>query len=191
VIMFCGLGYAPTSEWLLWNVSRCFAQRGERVLLLRLASIHDVIDEPAGEPNSGELVASGTAAEGAHSQAAPRYPAVMRGQSFGDGRENLSELVRSTNVLGVDELRSADLPWPREAWGTQRMTALLDALRERYTLVLISGPTVAQPVDLQMLAARVDGIVFTAPRGKRLHPSATAVANDLLRLRASVLGVIA
>jgi Mrp family chromosome partitioning ATPase len=100
-------------------------------------------------------------------------------------------LLKPTQLPNVDQLLACDDRLPREAWGTQRVTDLLAELRERYTLVLISGPTVEQAVDLQMLAARVDGIVLSAPARSVVGPKANAVVRDLSHLQAPILGLIA
>jgi hypothetical protein len=208
-IMFCGLGARPAPDRLPWNLACCFARRGERVLLLRLeAGEHSPQAATAGRlydfmethltkaghaPASGNGAASNGSAEsktaGETSGTAVAEPRGLAAY-FARTSDVLDDLIHPTSLPNVDRLRSAEFPLPHESWGTQRMTDLLNHLRERYTLVLISGPSVAQPVDLQMLAARVDGIVLSAPADGQISPSADVVVNDLLQLSAPIMGLV-
>ena len=71
------------------------------------------------------------------------------------------------------------------------MTDLLLELRSRYTLILISGPTTARSVDLQMLASRVDGVVLVNTPGVRnVERASNEVVRELAELHAPLLGLI-
>ena len=67
---------------------------------------------------------------------------------------------------------------------------LLDELHARYSMVLVIGPGVAQTVDLEMLAARVDSIVFVAPRDGRPLPVALRTIETLREADAPILGLV-
>lgn len=215
-IMFCGLDWTPAPKWLLLNLARCFSERGERILLLDLGRAdwpsagcelnppvvsgaerlapgsngHDLayangLSRPNGRTN-GHAAAHARSHAAVAEPEAPSLAAWLASQST-----DPDELISPTAIPDVDQLQVGDCPLPREAWGTARMSDLMKQLRQRYTLILVSGLTTSRVVDMQLIAARVDGIIFTMPEGAEVEAHSNAVVRDLAHLNAPVLGLIA
>jgi Mrp family chromosome partitioning ATPase len=102
-------------------------------------------------------------------------------------RLDLDRLLTHTAMPGVDSLVLHGASLPREVFATSFMTDLLRELRERYTLVLLGGPDISHSVDVELLAASVDGIVFYSD-GKQVGSAAEAV-HELQGLQAPILGI--
>jgi uncharacterized protein involved in exopolysaccharide biosynthesis len=196
-ILFCGLNSNPTPDWLLWNLARCLSERGERVLLVHseLACACEQDSVPATANDNRLLAGHSSTVRNSAGSDLESTTAVDSGRGLAAyltaGSLDLERLIDPTQLVDVDQLQLGDCPLPREAWGTQRMNELLYRLRERYSLILFSGPTIEQPIDLQMLAARVDGIIFSMPDKCLVSPMASAVVRDLTQMHAPILGLIA
>jgi Mrp family chromosome partitioning ATPase len=103
---------------------------------------------------------------------------------------SVEDVVTTSAISGVDCLLLGRQPLPREGLGTRRMTELLEKLRKRYTLVIIDGPPASQTVDLEMLAARADGIIFTSHGTRADFGNNMDAVRNLMELDAPILGVI-
>lgn len=55
-------------------------------------------------------------------------------------------------------------------------------------MILLSGPSTLHPADLQMLAARADGIIFTVNKKSLNVVFGEEVISDLIELGAPLLG---
>ncbi len=71
---------------------------------------------------------------------------------------------------------------------SSRLTKLIDQFRDRYSMILMCGPSTLHPADLQMLAARADGIVFTVNKKSLSSVYGEEVINDLIELGAPIWG---
>jgi uncharacterized protein involved in exopolysaccharide biosynthesis len=205
IVAFCGLSQMPMRETLLVDLARCFSERGENVLMLRTDVVDDRSDvretfdrfitastrtsayrrlrRPAHEAAAAEPQAGNVATI----ERDEPCPATNSSADFNE----MIDLVRASALPGVNELRLGVASSVREAWGTQSMTDLLLELRSRYTLILISGPTTARSVDLQMLASRVDGVVLVNTPGVRnVERASNEVVRELAELHAPLLGLI-
>jgi hypothetical protein len=100
----------------------------------------------------------------------------------------IEEVVRRGATFDVLTLGTSRLP--DEAFASRRLTALLDELRGRYGVVLLSGPGLSRGVDLELLAARVDALAFVAESGRSPSAAAEKTLANLVALRAPLLGVV-
>lgn len=190
VILFTSLDTKTSALPLMTAVGECLADREERVLLVDAVSPDrsplQVLDLPAGYANgsakSPEHTASGT-------EVAVSYPGLAEylSQEHGD----VSELIRPTAHPRVDFIASGRKAFPREAMASSYLTALLDACRKNYTVMLVNGPSARYAADVQMLAARADGVVLTANYRVKKDAQAAAVVKDLVELQAPIIGVVA
>ena len=94
------------------------------------------------------------------------------------------------NIMFLQKSHCEDLPMPAEGLATHRMTEFLHELRQRYSLIVLMGPSTARPVDLELLASRADGIVFATDSDREVSERANAVVKNLVGLNAPVLGII-
>lgn len=197
VVLVSGLGNTPTPVSLMSAIAECLAQREERVLLV------DAID-----PSTGSSLLSAPAAT-AQGRASPRLlpvenqtPANGKGNSqlqkvFGLSEylsrecEGVTDLIQPTACPGVDLISSGANRFPNEAMASSCITELFEHCRSTYTMILVAGPPVADRADFQMLAARADAILLAADRASISDPINRAVVQDLIELRAPVIGIVA
>ena len=99
-----------------------------------------------------------------------------------------SRLVVGTGITGIDFLPGGCTVTASEAMASSRLTTLIDQFRERYSMILLCGPSTLHPADLQMLAARADGIVLTVNKKSLQTVYGEEVINDLIELGAPILG---
>jgi Mrp family chromosome partitioning ATPase len=197
IVLMSGLGNTPTPVSLMSAIAECLAQREERVLLV------DAID-----PSTGSSLLSAPAAT-AQGRASPRLlpvekqtPANGKGNSqlqkvFGLSEylsrecEGVADLIQPTACPGVDLISSGANRFPNEAMASSCITELFDHCRSTYTMILVAGPPVVDRADFQMLAARADAILLAADRASIGDPINRAVVQDLIELRAPVIGIVA
>jgi len=81
-------------------------------------------------------------------------------------------------------------PNPAELLGSERMTEILKDLRKRFDFVIIDTPPMIVS-DAQILSSKVDGLIFVIIPGKTKIIAAKRPLEELERIGARVLGVIA
>ena len=81
-------------------------------------------------------------------------------------------------------------PNPAELLGSERMAEILKDLRERFDFVIIDTPPMIVS-DAQILSAKVDGLIFVIIPGKTKINAAQRPLEELARIGARVLGVVA
>jgi Mrp family chromosome partitioning ATPase len=212
IVLFSGLNHESNSIPTMSYLAECLARREERVLII------DAVDRfatsgskslPAPEPSSlasrnGEFRAIEAAGEIRNGKAgrkgnlveqsreASTTDALPLGLSDYFRRHDLtaSDLICGTDIPGVDMIPAGSEAFPGEVFSSARVTSLLDDCRQDYTLILVSGPSTSHPSDLQMLAARADGILLTVPESGTASGSGDEVVRDLLNLGAPVIGIV-
>ena len=211
-MLFSGLNQSADVS-ALTRLAQCWARRGESVLLLdtgddpqvqtdltNLLAAHQItIEHQAKETPADANGASETDSTGDEPTTLPATNAknglpqvAVNGLSnfLADDSIGWSELVKQTDVKDVDCVMAGDLPMPAEGLATHRMTEFLHELRQRYSTRRVDGPSTERPVDLELLASRADGIVFTTDGEHDVSERATAVVKNLVDLNAPVLGII-
>jgi len=141
---------------LLQLTAGCLAQRDERVL---------IIDAVCGEGD--DRVCFGDNAKAVAIRDGDQLVSPPLTKSVDVGLSNYlafefawpNEVVRSTEVYGVDFLPAGTAVISPDALATQRMRELLELLRQTYSIILIAGPPFSSVTDLQILAAHQDGAV--------------------------------
>ncbi len=81
-------------------------------------------------------------------------------------------------------------PNPAEILGSQRMKSLLEALDERYDLVLIDSAPLTVVTDAAVLGTKADGVVLVARANVTEKGALTYAAEQLLNVRAPILGCV-
>jgi capsular polysaccharide biosynthesis protein len=105
-----------------------------------------------------------------------------------DGELAWRDVVRRGPKFDVLPFGDAELP--AEAFAARRLTLLLDEFRSRYSAVLLIGPGIERGVDLELLAARVDGMTFLADARRPVLPTAERTLSNLAAVRAPILGTV-
>jgi len=117
-------------------------------------------------------------------------PAARRtlGDLLVDSRVRPLETIR--RGTSFDRVAHDGRPLPPEACASRRLSELLGEARDRYSAILVVGPRIERTVDVEMLAARADAVLFVArdPRGE--SPDAARTVASLAALRAPMLGAI-
>lgn len=163
VVLFSGLDHEESPMGLIRTLAKCFSQREESVLIIQ------TLPTPS---EAGETT--------------PRRVGVAE---FLSGKcEDATELVVGTGFPGIAFLPGGCATGASEAMASSRLTSLINQFRESYSIILLCGPSTLHPADLQMLAARADGIVFTVNRQSMRSVYGDEVINDLLELGVPILG---
>ena len=171
VVLFSGLDHEESPMTLIRLLAACFAQREETVLMVQTQpwqtadgekNLNDESVQPIGRPGVAEFLA-------------------------GD-YEDAGQLVIGTGVRGIDFLPGGCALAAPEAMASSRLTELIDQFRENYSMIILCGPSTLHPADLQMLAARADGIIFTVNRKSVRAVYGDEVIGDLIELGAPILG---
>ena len=191
VVLFAGLGTKHTPGRLVAAVATCLANRGERVLVI------NAVCPLKTQPLLGFESTAWVSSDKQSSQSGRRFrktktPAVLR--------TGLSELLRhqaepdaviqpTSNPL-VDVVDCGTTSFPLEALASRELDELLGRASSEYSLILMVGPPTESAADFQMLAARTDAIVLTADKTSIRSARNRAAVEDLIELRAPLVGII-
>ena len=191
VVLFAGIGTKYTPGRLVAAVATCLSNRGERILMIN--AVCPLKTQPLLGFESTAWVA-GNAKQGKSTKGfrKAKTPAVLR--------TGLSELLRhqaepeaviqpTSNPL-VDVVDCGTTRFPLEALASRELDELLGHASNDYSLVLMVGPPTESAADFQMLAARADAIVLTADKHSIRSARNRAAVEDLIDLRAPLIGII-
>ena len=104
---------------------------------------------------------------------------------------DISEMIDRTEVDNLDVLTSGPTPPnPAELLGSERLSQLLDFLREKYDFIILDAPPVDTVTDGQIVAARADGVALVTPQGIATKDAVMRAVKLLQRVNANILGVI-
>ena len=104
---------------------------------------------------------------------------------------NISEMIDKTAVENLDVLTSGPTPPnPAELLGSERLSQLLDFLREKYDFIILDAPPVDTVTDGQIVAARADGVALVTPQGIATKDAVMRAVKLLQRVNANILGII-
>lgn len=108
---------------------------------------------------------------------------VLRGQI------SVDQAIQQTSIPGVSILGAGDLPdKPTELLGSDRMRAVMNNLRQRYSYVLIDTPEAATISDASLIGAMADGILLVVRLGSTPRHYVEQTSNMLEALGGNVLG---
>jgi hypothetical protein len=151
------------APWLR-EVANCLTRRDERVLLLD-ARLRRTQDEGASQPLIG------------------------LSDYLGFENSDADELLQAEGC-GLDHIPAGRTAFEGEPFATHRWRELLDKFRASYSLVLMIGPPTDQSVDLEILAAQVQGMVCVVEGAAPVVPAARDNLNRLRELGAPLLGSV-
>jgi hypothetical protein len=196
------------------DVAECLVRRGERVLVVDCSdsagrytevdarfvpaaeSSEPVVDEWLGagtgryvtEPVTATARFNSAAAGSSTATLTARPPVRTLVDLLLDSGIRPSETIRRGRTF--DRVAPDARPLPPEACASRRLSELLDASRDRYSAILVVGPQAERTVDVEMLAARADAVLFVARNAGARSPGAARTVAGLAALRAPVLGAI-
>ena len=105
--------------------------------------------------------------------------------------ENLNSVIQKTAFKNLSIINSGDLPPnPSELLGSQKMTAILNQLKEKFDLLLIDSPPTLAVTDPLVLIPNIDGVILVVRPGKTRTADAKQAVESLRRINANILGVV-
>ncbi|HNT22726.1 MAG TPA: polysaccharide biosynthesis tyrosine autokinase [Anaerolineales bacterium] len=101
------------------------------------------------------------------------------------------EFLQDTSVENLRLLTSGTLPPnPAELLASERMKGLVDELKGQADIVLFDSPPTLVVADAAILGTCVDGVLLVNDAGRTRTNELRRAADELLRVRANVLGII-
>jgi Mrp family chromosome partitioning ATPase len=196
VILFSSLDPKVSSVPLMATVAECLAEREERVLMIDAVcpdhALLPIVNLLGHNPNATVGVKSKTSPPNesdSHPLTTPDFPGL--GEYLSENCDAVGELIRPTGCPGVDLISSGQVRFAREAMASSCLTELLNTCRRNYSVILVHGPAVDRAADIQMLTARVDGVILATTRAAGKDTKARALVQDLLDLGAPIIGLVA
>src|SRR5262249_29673564 len=124
------------------NLGACYAQTEQSVLLIDADLRRPTLSSRFGLPNTPGL------------------------SSYLGGNALLEAVIQKTSVPNLSLLASGPTPPnPAELSGSRRMREMLDALSERFDVIVIDSPPVLAVSDAGALASIVDGVLLIVGSG--------------------------
>lgn len=172
VVLFSGLDHHQSPRDLIRSLAICFSQREESVL---------IIETLPGQP---EINWVGNSNEKHNS----KLGRVGVAEFLAGDDHDPQHFVMNTGLAGIEFLPGGSRATTTEAMASKRLTSLIDHCRERYSIILLCGPSTLQPADLQMLAARRRHRIYgqSAEHAERLRRK---MIGDLIELGVPILGL--
>ncbi|MCG3142708.1 MAG: Iron-sulfur cluster carrier protein [Anaerolineae bacterium] len=109
---------------------------------------------------------------------------------FLDQPPTLDEVLRETAIPGLVVLTSSEPPPnPAELLDSRRMTEILQALRQKFDVVILDSPPALVVADASILASRCSGVLLVVDSGRTRTEAARQVIETMNRSQVKVLGV--
>jgi capsular exopolysaccharide synthesis family protein len=108
------------------------------------------------------------------------------------GRTKLADVIRSPKTLRFDVVTSGEIPDnPTTLLSNQAFVEVVEELRGIYDVTLIDSPVLLAVSDALLISARCDAALLVNRAGVADSDAFPAIAKDLKRVRARLLGVVA
>lgn len=99
--------------------------------------------------------------------------------------------LQSTEVENLRVLTTGPLPPnPSELLGSQKMTDLIENLKEEADVVLLDSPPALPVTDAAVLSSKTDGVLLITDAGNTRRDTARRAKEDLMRVGANILGAV-
>ncbi|BCG60558.1 CpsD/CapB family tyrosine-protein kinase [Paenibacillus sp. URB8-2] len=104
---------------------------------------------------------------------------------------NLDEVIQGSEVPNLSIITSGPIPPnPAEMLASNRMSAVLQELRQRFDIILIDTPPLLAVTDAQIMASKSDGVIMVVSYGRVKRDIAVKAKANLDRVGGRVLGVV-
>lgn len=193
VFLFSSLNESLEVDAVLRDLSRYLAMRDEKVLIIdaRIANKQEY-----GLPTWIERTAPVVVADGAIMEALPESGEEDTGLTglvqflVFEGQDPMG-FIWPSRVPAVDYMPPGGPHAVSDMLASQPMQDLLDAMKKKYTVILLVGPAAARTVDTEMLASYAHGIAVILNEPLNAFTPATAEFFQSLReANAPLLGTI-
>lgn len=205
-IMFTSAVQGEGKSTTVANLAVAFARAGRRVVLvdldIRQPTLHlyfrarpdrgvadavasgrpveQVIQQiPLPEPQAGTGSQPEASAERGRWAPSSKLTAQLPSRSNGRGGRRVLDFVACGSIPAVDET----------FLGSDRLSAVLESLGERYDIVLLDTPPFLAVAETMALSEKVDGVVAVAHLGTE-RPMLRELARELQQCRARTLGFV-
>jgi capsular exopolysaccharide synthesis family protein len=99
--------------------------------------------------------------------------------------------LHKTDVINLRVLTTGDLPPnPSELLGSDKMTRILDQVRNQVDFVIVDSPPVLAVTDSTVLAPKVDGVLLVIKPGTSKTQACKQAVEQLKMVGARILGVV-
>ncbi|HTP07723.1 MAG TPA: CpsD/CapB family tyrosine-protein kinase [Anaerolineae bacterium] len=110
---------------------------------------------------------------------------------FIDTKAPIEPTLQDVSVPNLKVLTSGPLPPnPAELLGSQRMLAVIEALKAQADIVLFDAPPVIAVTDASVLGTRVDGVLLVVQAGQTRREQAKRAKQQLEKLHIRVVGAV-
>lgn len=99
--------------------------------------------------------------------------------------------LQNTDIPGLQVITSGPLPSnPADLLASQRMSNLLQQLREEADIILLDAPPVIAVTDAAVLATKVDGVLLAVSAGRTTRDHAQRAKALLDKVNARIVGAV-
>jgi len=149
------------------NLGACYAQTEQSVLLIDADLRRPTLSSRFGLPNTPGL------------------------SSYLGGNALLEAVIQKTSVPNLSLLASGPTPPnPAELSGSRRMREMLDALSERFDVIVIDSPPVLAVSDAGALASIVDGVLLIVGSGAVPRPALRRAKDAIEAVHGRIVGAV-
>ena len=107
------------------------------------------------------------------------------------GHGELDEVIQKTNIDKLHVITAGPIPSnPSELLESKAMTALLEAMKELFDIIIIDTSSVMTVTDAQVVASKSDGVVLVIKSGKVRNEMALKAKSALEYGKATVIGAV-
>ena len=106
------------------------------------------------------------------------------------GKEQLEEAIQRRNE-NLDMLPSGKIPPnPSEMLSSSAMTNIIEALREKYDVVILDSAPLRAVTDAQILSTKADGTILVIRAQRTNKESVIEAKNLLIKVGANIIGTV-
>ncbi len=104
---------------------------------------------------------------------------------------DFTRFVQGNEILNLDVITCGDKPSnPSELLGSHRMNELLEAAKKKYDYVILDAPPVLPVTDVEVLANKVDGVVFVIRTAKTQRETVLHAQAQIEQVHGKIIGFV-
>lgn len=108
-----------------------------------------------------------------------------------DREKSVTDAIFRTHTDGLYILTSGAIPPnPAELLASNRMTEMMEEMKEYFDLIIFDLPPILAVTDAQVMSSKVDGTIFIIPKGLVSKEQVIQSKSLLEKVNANVLGAI-
>ncbi|WP_208560214.1 CpsD/CapB family tyrosine-protein kinase [Marinilactibacillus kalidii] len=108
-----------------------------------------------------------------------------------DKLTNIDEVIYRSSIEGLFLMTSGAIPPnPAELLSSKRMNTIIEEMKEEFDMIIFDMPPVLAVTDAQVMASKVDGLLFVIPKGEVSKEQVLKSKELLENVQANILGAI-